>query len=193
VVVELRHPDADPAGGDHLGQRQRQAAVGHIVDAGQHTVTDELTDERGDAAGRVEIGRRQVPALGARVPRPPRAGEARRIRSSEDEDRGIVREGRPRRAPDQLVDDPEEAHDRCRVDVVPAGLVVEAHVAAYHRYPERPARLGHPVDGLRQLRHHLGVLWVAEVEAVDERQRACPHAGQVDDGLGHDPGGASPG
>ena len=74
----------------------------------------------------------------------------------------------------------------------PARLVVEADVAAHHRQAEGAARLGHPVDGLRELPHHLGVLRVAEVQAVDERERPRPDAGQVEHRLGHHPRRAGP-
>ena len=69
---------------------------------------------------------------------------------------------------------PEHADDRRGVDVAAPALVVEADVAADDRDAEGPARLGHAVDRLGQLPHHLGVLGVAEVEAVDERQRVGP-------------------
>ena len=69
----------------------------------------------------------------------------------------------------------------------PCALVVEADVAADDRDAEGAARLGHAVDGLGQLPHHLGVLGVAEVEAVDDGQRPGADAGQVEHRLGHDP------
>ena len=75
------------------------------------------------------------------------------------------------RSPIEVVDEAEHADDRRRVDVVARGLVVEADVAADDRDAERPARLGHAVDRLGELPHHLGMLGVAEVEAVDERER----------------------
>ena len=53
----------------------------------------------------------------------------------------------------------------------PLRLVVEAHVAADDRQPERLARLGDALDDLGERPHHLGMLGVAEVEAVDERER----------------------
>ena len=78
----------------------------------------------------------------------------------------------------QVVDQAEHADDRRRVDVGAARRVVEGDVAADHRDPERFARLAHPVDHLGELPHHLGVLRVAEVEAVHERER--PRAGARD-------------
>ena len=53
----------------------------------------------------------------------------------------------------------------------PCDSVVEADVAADDRQAERPARLAHAVDDLGELPHHLGVLRVAEVQAVHERHR----------------------
>ena len=72
----------------------------------------------------------------------------------------------------------------------PRRLVVEADVAADDRDAERAARLAHAVDGLGQLPHHLGVLGVAEVQAVDERERAGADAREVEHRLGHDQRGA---
>ena len=74
----------------------------------------------------------------------------------------------------------------------PTALVVEADVPADDREAERPAGLGHPVDRLRELPHHLGVLGVAEVQAVHERERPGPDAGQVEHRLGHHRGRAGP-
>jgi len=92
----------------------------------------------------------------------------------------------PGRSPLQGVDHAQHADHRGGVDVAAAGLVVEAHVPADHGQVEGAAGLGHPVDGLRELPHHLGVLRVAEVQAVDERERPRPDAGQVEDRLGYD-------
>ena len=57
---------------------------------------------------------------------------------------------------------------------------------------EGPARLGHAVDRLGQLPHHLGVLGVAEVQAVDDGERPGADAGEVQHRLGHDQRGAEP-
>ena len=73
---------------------------------------------------------------------------------------------------------------------VPRTGVVEADVAADDGDLEGQARLGHAVDGLRQLPHHLGVLGVAEVEAVDEGHGPGPGAGHVERRLGHGHGRA---
>ena len=76
----------------------------------------------------------------------------------------------------ELVDQPEHADDRRRVDVGAARLVVEGDVAADHRDAERFARLAHAFDDLGELPHHLGVLGIAEVEAVHERERTRARA-----------------
>ena len=81
------------------------------------------------------------------------------------------------------VDDSERRDHRRRIDVAAAGLVVEADVATDHRQVEGPTGLAHPVDRLRQLPHHLGVLGVAEVEAVDEGEGAGADRRQVHDRL----------
>ena len=57
------------------------------------------------------------------------------------------------------------------VDVAPVRLVVEAHVATDDGYAERPARVAHAVDDFGELPHHLGMLGVAEVEAVHQCTR----------------------
>ena len=90
----------------------------------------------------------------------------------------------PRGAAAQVVHHPQQADDRCRVDVATRRLVVEAHVAADDRDAEGPTGPTQAVDGLGELPHHLGVLGIAEVEAVDDGQGPGAHAGQVQDRLG---------
>ena len=58
---------------------------------------------------------------------------------------------------------------------------------------EGPAGFGHPVDALRELPHDLGVLGVAEVQAVDHGHRRRPDAGQVGHALGQRQRRAGPG
>ena len=94
------------------------------------------------------------------------------------------------RRPLQVVDQPECRHDRGGVDVATPALVVQAHVATDDGDRQGPAGLGHPVDGLRQLPHHFGMLRVAEVAAVDQRHRAGADAGHVEGRLGDHEGGA---
>ncbi len=90
-----------------------------------------------------------------------------------------------RRPPSHGVDQAQQADDRRRVDVGPGALVVEAHVAPDDGKGQGAAGLGHPVDALGELPHDLGVLRVAEVEAVDDRDRGGADAGQVGHALGH--------
>ena len=84
----------------------------------------------------------------------------------------------------------DHAHHRSRADVDAVGLVVQADVAAYDRYCERITGFGHAVDGLRQLPHDLGMGWIAEVQAVDERERVGAHTGKVQCRFDHHHGGA---
>ena len=91
------------------------------------------------------------------------------------------------------VNQPQRADHRGGIDVAAPALVVEADIAAHDRDGQPPAGFAHPVDRLRKLPHDLGVLGVAEVEAVDEGHRPGPHAGHVEGRLRHDQGGAGPG
>ena len=107
-----------------------------------------------------------------------------------DEDDGVA--GRPEAGPDGLADVLDEAddpQDGRRVDGQAFGVVVEADVAARDRDAERPAGLGQAGDGLFELAHDLGLLGIAEVQAVGDADRPGPDAGQVPAGFGHgDPG-----
>ena len=70
-------------------------------------------------------------------------------------------------------------HGRRR-DRAAAGLVVERHVSRDDRNPQLVRGLGDPVDRLRQLPADLGLLGVAEVQAVGERERLAARAGDVE-------------
>src|SRR5207237_7956891 len=59
------------------------------------------------------------------------------------------------------------------------GLVVERDVARDDRNPERLRSLRDSVDSLGQLPADLGLLGVAEVEAVGQRERFAARAGDV--------------
>ena len=112
---------------------------------------------------------------------------------AEDDDAPARSERRRRGPVIETVDQPDDTDHRGRVDVGAIRLVVEAHVAADDGQLERPAGLGHPVHDLGELPHHLGVLGVAEVEAVHQRQVTGPGAGDVADGLEHGERPAGPG
>ncbi len=56
--------------------------------------------------------------------------------------------------------------------------------------PSPQAGLGHPVDRLGELPHHLGVFGVAEVQTVHDGLGGRSDAGQVGHALGHRQGGA---
>ena len=76
-------------------------------------------------------------------------------------------------------------HHRRRVDRPVAGLVVERHVAAHHRNAERLQRVGHPGHRALELPRHVGLLRVAEVQAVGEAERLGADAGEVGRALEH--------
>ena len=137
------------------------------------------------AAATVEIGGRREPTaqvVGRRPLRPAELG----LGVTEQHDRvAVVQFGRGRHGR-EVVDQTDDADHRRGVDVTPARLVVEAHVATDDGDPERAARVGHAVDDLGELPHHLGVLGVAEVEAVDERLRHRADAREVARRFDHD-------
>ena len=192
-LVVVGHPgDPDPdAGADgQLGECDTQAATGHVVHAVDEHRRPPATADATWAA--TNPTRRRCPARssGGRVPlRCPLRSTAQRDPASDGGPRRPRRCRRRRRAAPgrrprtrvipggrtgQAVDEPERADDRGGVDVDPEALVVEAHVAPDHREAEGEAGLGHAVDGLGQLPHDLGVLGVAEVEAVDHRHAGGP-------------------
>ncbi len=119
--------------------------------------------------------------------------EVRRTHAGVQHDQGTALHQRhPRRSGRQAVDEAEGPDDRRRVDVAAEALVVEADVAADDGEPQRQAGLGHAVDGFGQLPHHLGMLGIAEVEAVHDGHRRGSRAGQVEGRLGHRRRGARP-
>ena len=75
-------------------------------------------------------------------------------------------------------------------DAAALGLVVEADVAGHDREVQRLAGGGHAADGGGELAHDLGLLRVAEVHVVGDRQRAGADRGQVAPGFGHRLGAA---
>ena len=108
-----------------------------------------------------------------------------RVEGGAEDDDGVAgRPGEAGRADAHGLDQAEEAEHRCGVDVGAPALVVEADVAPDDGQVQGPAGLGHPVDALGELPHHLGVLGVPEVEAVDHGDRGGADAGQVGHPLG---------
>ena len=138
----------------------------------------------------------QLGRAAARRPGPPPAAAPARCRGaaagrrSRRTRRGPRRAGRrgPRRAAKQDAGRLAEVGDHADhaptvgvgIDRLPLGLVVEGDVARDDRHAERPAGLGHAADRLAELPGDLGVLGVAEVEAVGQarparrrRRRGC--------------------
>ena len=164
-------------GAGHLRRRPAAAtkaqhrAVGGEVDGGDRPVRW----SRRSVAQRVPSSGKDAVRRGARA----RAARRRHRRTS-----------RARRRRVDRVDEAEHAEHRRGVDVGPAALVVEADVAADDRERQGAAGLGHPVDALGELPHHLGVLGVPEVQAVHDGDRRGTDAGQVGHALGQDERGA---
>ena len=140
----------------------------------------EVAQEGAEACFLVEsrFGRPAV-AVSRHHPRPCRPTQLGTVTAEEDERRPISGEAEAGDASLQDIDVPEDHDHRRGEDVVAAGCVVQADVAAHDRHAQLPACLGHPVDRLRELPHHLGSFRVAEVEAVDQGERAGPDAGDV--------------
>ena len=65
------------------------------------------------------------------------------------------------------------------MDRVAVGVVVEGDVPGHDRHAERLARERHPLDRLGELPADLGLLRIAEVEAVGEAERLAADAGDV--------------
>ena len=78
-----------------------------------------------------------------------------------------------------ILEQPDHADGRRRRDRAPLGLVVEAHVAADHRHAQRDTRVADAAHRLGELPHHLGLLGIAEVEAVGDAERLGAGADDV--------------
>ncbi len=76
-------------------------------------------------------------------------------------------------------DEAHAADDGGRMDRAAVGVVVERDVARHDRDAERLGSLRHPLDRLGELPADLGLLGVAEVEAVGEAERLAADAGDV--------------
>ena len=193
----------------HLRDRHRDAAVGDIVRELHDVVPNGCCNETGssDAGGEVELGQRPVPAVLA-FPRPPAAAQRDRVLRirlsaavgvrgeagrSQHHELGLGRQIGGDRTPDEVRVQTDHAHHRRRADVGAVGLVVQADVAADDRYGERITGFGHAVDRLRQLPHDFGMGRIAEVQAVDERERIGAHTGKVQRRFDHHHGGSPAG
>ena len=152
--------------------------------AGDAAPDDQLAHEVVQHAGDLEVGGGRRAATQIVSTRPFGATELG-FGATEQHDGVAVVEHRARRHRGQLVDQADDADHRRGVDVAPARLVVEAHVAADDGDAERAARVAHAVDDLGELPHHLGMLRVAEVEAVDQRLGRRTHAREVAGRLDH--------
>ena len=108
---------------------------------------------------------------------PDEAHEARRPRRASSETVSPRRQ--PRRDLRDVADEPDAADDRRRRDRAAVGLVVERDVAGDDRDAELLGGLGDALDRLRELPADLGLLRVAEVEAVGEPDRLAAGAGDV--------------
>src|SRR5271157_339006 len=75
--------------------------------------------------------------------------------------------------------DPHHADNRSGINPFAQGLVVEAYVAAGDWSFQLFASLGHAVDGLRELPHHLRFLGIAEVQTIRRRDRRRARAGHI--------------
>ena len=126
----------------------------------------ERSDQRGLG---VQVGERR-PAGGASEELGLVLGavEAQLARSG-DEHRVALAPGARDRA--HVLDQPDAPDHGRRGDRPPVRLVVERDVAGDDRDAERLAGLGHALDRLGELPGHLGLLRVAEVEAVRDRER----------------------
>ena len=177
--------DAGP--GHHLGDGDAQAPGRNVVHPVHLAGDDQRPHEVDDAAVELQVKRRQVPAPG--IPgRSPQRSAQRDVGRPEQNQAVPIDEGGPGRSPVQVVDHAKEADDGRGINVGARRLVVEADVATDNRDPEGDTGLGNAVHGLRELPHHLGVLGIAEVEAVHDGQRSGPNAGQVHQRLGDHPG-----
>ena len=79
---------------------------------------------------------------------------------------------------------PDHADHRRRQNAAAVGLVIERNVARHDRRFEHLARLGHPVDNLRESPHHLRPLGRGKIEAVCDSDRLSTDADDIAGGLG---------
>ena len=173
-IVRKIEPGADARVQRGFGERDGEAAVGHVVREG-------ATGSRGGD----ELDQRH---LGPQVERRRRARDGAvaslELRARERRGPGRGQHDRVARLPgarnaSNIGHEPDAAHDRRGMDRAAVGVVVERDVAGDDRQRERLARLRHALDRLGELPPDLGLLRVAEVEAVGEPERLAPGAGDV--------------
>ena len=92
----------------------------------------------------------------------------------------------------QVLQVPHHPDHGGRVDAHSLGVVVEGDVAAHHRDTEGQTGLAHPLHGLGELPEDLGLLGIAEVEAVGHRDRRGSDGDHVAGGFADGDGGAPP-
>ena len=179
MVGQTGSGEADAGGHGHLGERHGDAASRDVVRTLHQPCVDELADDRCGRRHRRQIHRRKSAAATVALGlRPLRPGELR-IGGADQHEPATVDESHARRAADQVLDHAEQADHGCRIDVTAPALVVQTDVAADARDAEGEQSLGHAVDRPGQLPHDLGMFRVAEVQAVDHRQRLGSDHGQV--------------
>ena len=152
------------------------------------------------SGGKLDVGLAAAPArgLGERVLEPAVADvvaereQRRRLPEEPDQRRlrGEARLGRLREQHDvaglpaaghepHVGHEPDAADDRRRRDRAPVGVVVERHVSRHDRNAERLGRARDSLDRLRELVRDLGLLGIAEVEAVGQADRLAAGARDV--------------
>ena len=157
VAFGQRDARADAGRERHLDQALREAAVAHVVGGAQQPVAGGRLEHVRQPHLGGEVGlRRKAAEVTVHDVRPLRAAELVAGLAEQQQDLAVA--GRHRRAPGDVVDDPEHADDRCRVDGRVGGLVVEADVAAGDGHAHLEAGVGEAAGRLGELPHHVGVL-----------------------------------
>ncbi len=130
-------------------------------------------------------------ARSRRAGRPPTSSPAGLVlRAGERDGRGAGEQDHVSVAPAlrhvaHVLEQPDAADDRSRVDRATVGLVVERDIAGHDRHAQRLASLRHPLDRLGELPGDLALLGVAEVEAIGQPDRLGAGAGNVAHRLEH--------
>ena len=177
-------PRADAAGHRHLGDRDQQPAIGHVVAGADRAVEDRRAHEiavarsaarstgGGAPSSRPAISRSQSdwPSQPCVAPISTRSSQGASARPT-----ALATSSSTPRPPIA-----GRGQDRAAL-----GLVVEADIAGHDREVERLAGRRHAADGGGELPHDLGLFGVAEIHVVGDRQRPGADRGHVAPGLGH--------